>query len=1153
MQIHETLDRDPRKSALANDGQARITDLRDARERAELRAELETFVGDGQYGLAIERILQSYLQHLDRPRQNAVWVSGFFGSGKSHLLKVFGHLWADTDLGDGETARSAVRGLSDEIRAQFRELDVQATRAGCTPIAACGTLPSGTSDTVRLTVLAIVLRSRGLPEQYFQARFCFWLREQALLDKVRTEVEAAGKVWLKELNSLYASGVIAGALLKHDPNFASDELQARQVLREQFPNRPSDISTTDFLETARMALAPEGGQLPLTTLVLDEVQQYIGDSNARATTITELAEAIQTQMDSRVLLVASGQSALSAQTPQLQKLKDRFRINVQLSDTDVEAVIRKVLLHKKPSGVAPIEKVLSANAGEVSKQLQGTSICEQSGDRDTIVVDYPLLPTRRRFWEECYRVVDAAGTHSQLRSQLRIIHDALQKIAERPLGCTITADALFESLAPEMVNTGVLLNELNNRIESLADGNDEGRLRQRLCGLVFLINKLPREEGVDIGVRATARMLADLLVDDLNANSGPFRQSVEQQLEALSTDGTLMQVGDEYRLQTTEGAEWDRALRSKMKALRDSEGEILEKRDQLFTATVQSALREIRLTHGQAKIRRSLDLHVGTDDLGDVGDGITVWLRDGWAASQKDVEDAARRAGSEDAVIHVFLPQKAPNELRSKIIETEAARLILGTKGVPSSPEGKEARDAMNSRHAAATAKLNEMVDDIVRSAKVYKGGGSEEFGVSLPAKIESAATASLARLFPRFDEADHSANAWEAARKRAQEGSDSPFRTIQHAGPTEEHPVAREALRVIGAGKSGSEIRRELQAAPYGWPRDAIDAALVALHRDGAVRVTLNGQPMSPAQLDQNKIPKAEFRAEKVRLSTVQKLAIRGLYQKVHLPGKPGEEEATAPAFLTAVVRLAEDAGGNAPLPPRPDTSRLDEIRRSSGTDQLGDILAAREEIEGWIAEWTAAAEIAAKRRPGWDALNSLLAQAEGLPIAAEIKPEVQAIRDNRSLLDSTDYVAPLLKKLEDALRAALKRAHAACEAVHEREASGLDVSEAWQALSREQREPIAKRNRLDPIPALDVSSLERLTAAIRERPLASWTELAESLPTRFANARAEAARELEPKTQTVTLRSDTLRDEAAVRAWLGETEAALLLKLADGPIQIG
>ena len=762
MKIHETLDRDPRGRALANSGQARITASTDVRALQELRAELETFVCDGQYGDAIDCILKSFLTQLDRPRQNAAWVSGFFGSGKSHLLKVLGHLWVNTPFTDGSTARSLVRGLPGDIVALFRELDTQIARSGKPSVAAAGTLPAGSGDQVRLTVLSVVLRACGFPEQYPQAQFCFWLRQQDYLERVRGAVEHAGKDWFRELNNLYVSSLIARAVLECDPQLARDEREARQVLHDRFPNRASDISTAEFLAAVREALAPEG-ELPLTILVLDEAQQYIGDSTDRAVTITELSEAVQTQLDSRVMLVMSGQSSLSG-TPLLQKLHDRFRITVQLSDTDVEIVTRKVLLQKRASAVEPIRSMLGRNAGEVSKHLQGTKVAERPADRPFAIEDYPLLPTHRRFWEECFRVVDAAGTHSQLRSQLRILHDALTGIAGENLGAVIPADALFEVIAPDLVNTGVLLNELSSRIQELDDGTDTGRLRKRICGLVFLINKLPREVSVDTGVRATSKATADLLVMDLDRDSGPFRKQIETELDALASDGTLMRVGDEYRLQTTQGAEWDRDFREKVAALRQQLPELQAKQDQLFAAAVQKVLDEARLKHGDAKVPRTLTLHAREDAPGEGGDQIVVWLRDGSSSAQKDVESEAHRRGHEDPVIHVFL-KKPDDDLKTRLIEAEAARLVLDAQGMPTEPaEAREACDSMRSRQLAAEHGRDELIRELVASARVYQGGGNEVYGDSLFHKIDTAADASLSRLFPRFSEADH--RAWEVAKR---------------------------------------------------------------------------------------------------------------------------------------------------------------------------------------------------------------------------------------------------------------------------------------------------------------------------------------------------------------------------------------------------
>lgn len=1149
MKIYETLDRDPRTSALANGGQARILTGFDERALQEIRAELETFVCDGQYGDALQRMLQSYLTQLDRPRQNAAWISGFFGSGKSHLLKVFAHLWEDTPFEDGATARSLVRSLPDDVVAMLRELDTQAARIGRPKVAAAGSLPQGNKEHVRLAVLAVLLRACGYPEHYPQAQFCFWLREHGYLERVRGAVETAGKTWHKELNNLYVSGPIAGALLACDRDFARDEREARQVLRDRFPNRTSDITTAEFLAACRDALAPEG-ELPPTALVLDEVQQYIGDSTDRAVTVTELAEAVQTQLDSRVLLVASGQSALTG-TPQLQRLKDRFRITVQLSDTDVEAVTRKVLLHKKATAVEPIRETLARHAGEVSKHLQGTRLAERPSDRAIAVADYPLLPTRRRFWEECFRAVDAGGTHSQLRSQLHILYEGLRAIAPQDLGAVIPGDALYDAISSNLVNTGVLLSEIATRIQEQDDGSEEGRLRRRIGGVVFLIGKIPREAGGDVGVRATARVVADLLVDDLRPDSGPFRKAVETQLEAMAEAGTLMKVGEEYRLQTTQGAEWDRAFREKAGAIRQQLPELQARQDQLLAAAVQDVVGRLRRQHGDAKVPRTFVLHARPDAPGEVGEQVVVWVRDGSSSTQREVEAEARRRGQEDAVLHVFLP-KPGDELRARIAEAEAARMVLEAKGEPTEPpEAREACESMRSRRAKATTERDELVRDLLAAAKVYQGGGTEVFGEGLAEKLERATDASLARLFPRFGDGDH--KAWGVALKRAREGSDEPLKVVGWDRPTEEHPVLREALAQIGAGAKGADVRRVLKGAPHGWPQDAIDTALVALHRSGTLRVTLNERPVPPGQLDQNKISTAEFRPERVRLSLNDKLAIRRLFQQADIAMKSGEEEAKVVAFLGRLQTLALDAGGDPPLPARPSTETITSLQRLAGSEQLGAILAAKPDLEAAIREWRERVQRVAERLPRWQRLERLARLASPLPVMAEVGLEVEAIRKGRTLLEDTDFVTPLCKRLEAALRDAVRDAHARCQRVYDECRAVLEATEDWQRLPQKKRIEIGQLHRLDPMPPLDVADEARLVATLEERPLERWSELAEGLPTRFTRAREEAARALEPSVSSVHLKSPILRTEADVKAWIETTQAELLQRIGDGPVVIG
>ena len=130
MKIHQLLDRDPLQVRLANSGQARITSGTDPKVMRELRAELETFVCKGKFADALQRILERYLASLDASRQDAVWVSGFFGSGKSHLLKMLAHLWVNTGFEDGADGQGS-RGRPAAVRG--RACSAGARRPGAPP------------------------------------------------------------------------------------------------------------------------------------------------------------------------------------------------------------------------------------------------------------------------------------------------------------------------------------------------------------------------------------------------------------------------------------------------------------------------------------------------------------------------------------------------------------------------------------------------------------------------------------------------------------------------------------------------------------------------------------------------------------------------------------------------------------------------------------------------------------------------------------------------------------------------------------------------------------------------------------------------------------------------------------------------------------
>ncbi len=1135
MKLKDALQRDPASHPLVNQGQARISDTQDERALKELRGELATFVCEGQYADGIQKIIRSFLDNLTRTSQRGAWVGGFFGSGKSHLLKMLCHLWRDTEFPDGATARSLVPSMPEDLRALLRELDTAGKRAGGL-LAAAGSLPGGTTDNVRLTVLGVLLRGVGLPAQ-------------GLFENVKSSVEAAGKSFERELNNLYVSGPIARAVMACVPDFAASEAEARQLLRAQFPPQSTDITTEEFLQTAKDALKLAGrdGRLPCTLLVLDEVQQYIGDSNERSVLVTEVAEAVSKQLDSQVIIVGAGQSALT-DVPLLQKLMDRFTIRVPLSDAEVETVTRKVLLQKKPSAVRDVRAVLERHAGEVSRELQGTAIADTVEDRAVIVDDYPLLPVRRRFWENCFRQIDAAGTHSQLRSQLRIVHDAVAKLSDFPLGVVVPGDELFDALAPEMVNTGVLLREINERIIQV--GRTHGELAQRICGLVFLIGKLPREAGADIGVRATKDHIADLLIDDLGADNGKLRAEADDMLAKLAEQGILMQVGDEYRLQTREGGEWDREFRNRQTKLNNDDAAIQFKRDQLLYGEIDKIIRGLRIVQGAAKEPRQFIIHREATPPAADGGGIPVWIRDGWSASEKEVVDAARAAGADSPVLYLFIPRQSADDLRRLIVEADAAQQTIDAKGNPTSPEGQEARQSMDSRRARAVGDRDRLVREIVSNAKVYQGGGSEVLLSSLDDRIKTATDDALVRMFPRFKDADSAA--WAAVIKRARDGADHPFQPTGHTDATEKHPVCRQVIATIGAGKKGADIRKALGGTPFGWPRDAVDAALIALHRSQHITATLNGAAVPLGQLDQNKISKAEFRVEQATLSVQDRLVLRKLFQSLGVPCKGGEEGTRVGEFLSKLIEFARSAGGDTPLPASPAVTEIEDIQRLIGNEQLVAIKNKAPEWEEKIKQWSAAKSLIAERLPKWQLIERLAKHAVSVEAAKPHLDQIEAVRSQRLLLDTSDPASGIRIALGDLLRKAVQDSFAAHQDAFQNAMRSLDGNDVWKQVAAAERQAILGAVGLKPPSKPEVATDEALANHLDRRPLASAQAEIDAIAARVTQATERAAKLLLPKVQTISLERATLRDTAEVEAWIERQKKTLLEAIANGPVLV-
>ncbi|NJL72188.1 MAG: hypothetical protein HC888_11705, partial [Candidatus Competibacteraceae bacterium] len=290
-----------------------------------------------------------------------------------------------------------------------------------------------------------------------------------------------------------------------------------------------------------------------------------------------------------------------------------------------------------------------------------------------------------------------------------------------------------------------------------------------------------------------------------------------------------------------------------------------------------------------------------------------------------------------------------------------------------------------------------------------------------------------------------------------------------------------------IGAGKTGTEIRKALRASPFGWPQDAVDAALLALHRAQHVSATLNGAAVAWANSTKTRLPR-------------------------RIPGRTGHVVGSGPAGAAQAVPGAEPwlqerrgkrQGGGVPEGPyrsrplgpaanrqcpaaQPNHRRSRTSSVQVGNAQLLSIKAKAADWEKRITEWTGLRDGIAARLPGWGLVERLARHAAGIMAAKPHLDQVQAIRDHRMLLEPSDPANTVRLALGGLLRDAVQKA---------KRPNSRPMTTPWRrwpattpgpGSSRPIRTPSCDVGLMPPTKA-DVSTDQVLTNHLDARPLSS------------------------------------------------------------------
>ena len=614
-----------------------------------------------------------------------------------------------------------------------------------------------------------------------------------------------------------------------------------------------------------------------------------------------------------------------------------------------------------------------------------------------------------------------------------------------------------------------------------------------------------------------------------------------------------MKVDDEYRIQTEESAAWSDEFLSQRSALSNEAHRIEAERDDRIRKKFGEMVRKLSLTQGSSKVTRDIYPLFDANLPADADQRICVWVRDGWSIDENSVRADARQAGNQSPTVFVFIPKRSADDLRHHLIDYKAASATLDKRGVPNTPEGEEARAAMETTRQTAIGAIHSLLDEAFSGARVFQGGGNEILGNDLQEMVLEAAGNSLQRLYSQFHIADHAG--WSKVYEKAKKGAPDALKAVGDEGEPARNPVCKAILGFIASGRKGADIRARFESAPFGWSRDTVDGGLQVLQIAGLIRAQdERGQTIDPSALERKFIGKVMFKVESATVTTAQRIQIRKLLQKVGLTAKQGEEPGFVPQFLQKMMELADQAGFEPPKPTRPDTQFLDDIRLTAGNEQLLTLYNRRDELASSINTWTDLAQRIGKCWPNWVVLKRLMAHAAGIQDAEVIQAQIEAIEQHRQLLEEPDPVAPLVADLTQMLRNELNRLDREYESRHQQGLKRLQEDPNWQQLEPGQRNQLLEGQRLTlkDRPEVKVQSTTDVLATLDNCALSMFADRVAAMPARFDNVAANAAEMCEPEIQFIEVPRRTLKTDEEIDAWAEDVKQQLKAALQQGPIVI-
>ena len=516
--------------------------------------EVDEYVVTDELNKKFDTFFDTYANTIGKPTQSiGVWISGFFGSGKSHLLKILSYILSSRsvhsdiigelflekiDKSDFELIGNIKKSLSIKADTLLFNIDTKADDGA----------GNRTKNAILQVFLKVFNEHRGYyPKQPSIANFEKNLDNKGKYQDFKDAFEEInGNSWIQERDALTFVIDDAAKAFSQVQNISFESaIEQLNKLDETFT-----ISIEDFAKEVKEYIATKEPNYRLVFLV-DEVGQFIGENTAVMLNLQSMVESLATICQGQAWVIVTSQSAIKnlisshdGLENDFSKIMGRFDVKLDLTSQNANEVIQKRLLSKNETSTPQLSSLYNAHQNSIKSIIhfsdRGIQYKNYS-NADEFTLTYPFIPYQLDLFQRCIIGLSNnemfQGKHASIgeRSMLNVVQKVALDISDKEVGSLASFDYFFDGIS------NIIRPELQTQITLAKNSLDYFTIE--VLKTLFLVKYVD-------GFSSNIQNITTLLVDSLDVNIAELTQKVKNSLGTLLSQVYIQKVGDIYEFLT---------------------------------------------------------------------------------------------------------------------------------------------------------------------------------------------------------------------------------------------------------------------------------------------------------------------------------------------------------------------------------------------------------------------------------------------------------------------------------------------------------------------------------------------------------------------------------------------------------------------------